>query len=86
LGFFVTNVFYAIFYFASDENENGGTGSQTAAASSVCAADVVLYGLNIIAPLMTTELLKVMARLFMSCSFKFLWSERVCVISFLCFL
>jgi hypothetical protein len=37
-----------------DETDNGN--SQT---GNVCAADVVLYGLNIIVPLMTAELLKV---------------------------
>lgn len=38
----------------SDEAENA-----VLQPGSVCAADVVLYGLNIIVPLMTAELLKV---------------------------
>jgi len=65
----MNNHFTSPFVFASkDEPENVNT-----PAGGTCAADVVLYGLNIIVPLMTAELLKVVASLFLAFRFDQFW-------------
>jgi hypothetical protein len=49
----------------------------------VCAVDVVLFGLNIVVPIMTEELLKVCTHYFSSCLFYFFASPVSCPVHFL---